>query len=363
MSDFFARLAGRAVGAPSALTARAPHRFESARGTSPRGVTAAFLEAVVESVAPALEDTARRAPTRDVLRERRAMAQEPRSRPRSSKTRETVPQPPGLPEAGLAKPVGTEAVHATPAPMTVRDVRPTLANATPPSPGPAGAGGDGVTPPAASRAPTPAHGNDSASSRARSAAEHPDSTDGRRLLTEAITTIDPTPPRAAPARRASDDDAPRPSAGVAVPDLSELVAQHVLPALLARGLTGTRDQVQVVLDDHSTSESGPRISTGADPSTVSVSASPARIEVTPEEASTGHRDQGRGVRAGSSDHHGIGPRRREPAPPTVTVNIDRVVVARPSPAPRPVPPPPAPRVRARTPSDHAAYLARRREGR
>lgn len=356
MTDFFARLAARAVGAPGTLTARAPHRFESARSASPRGVTAASLEAVVESVVPALEDAGRRAPLRGARGGSEAVAREP-ARPRSrDRVSAAEPLPPRPVIADGVQPVGTPPVPATPPPVVPtpdgHDV-----TATSPRQDAVGAVVGGMSPDT-SRAAALDSGTQPASAPAR-ATEHPAPRAGEVLHPETTMRIDASPPRA-PVDRLEDDATPG-AVGVAVPDLSELVARHVVPALIARGLTGTHEPVQVVLDDRSASGDGVRAPAGLDPGIVRLSASPARVETTPGPAATGRRDRGVDSRSGATDSLGISPRRREPAPPTVTVNIDRVVVARPTPAPRPVPP--AAPARARTPSDHTAYLARRREGR
>jgi hypothetical protein len=116
-----------------------------------------------------------------------------------------------------------------------------------------------------------------------------------------------------------------------VPDLAALLREHVMPALVERGVVSREERA--VVAEPSNAAPAPR-NDPPDPGTVTVRATPPAASEPAEE------------------------RPAQPSEQAVHLHIDRVVVTR---APAPAPPPaPAPRPPRRT-VDHAAYLARRRE--
>ncbi|MFG3577591.1 hypothetical protein [Micromonospora chersina] len=137
--------------------------------------------------------------------------------------------------------------------------------------------------------------------------------------------VPPAPPAPAPAARRP---APTP-VRAAAPDLARLLRERLGPALIARRAVEPGERL-VFVDRPAPAGTPPR------PGTAEVRTGPIR----PAPA---------------------GPTGTAEDPPPagdVHLHIDRVVVTR-----APSPPPPAPAPPARTTVDHAAYLARRREGR
>ncbi|MFG2168915.1 hypothetical protein [Micromonospora chersina] len=137
--------------------------------------------------------------------------------------------------------------------------------------------------------------------------------------------VPPAPPAPAPAARRA---APTP-VRAAVPDLARLLRERLGPALVARRAVEPGERL-VFVDRPAPAGTPPR------PGTAEVRTGPIR----PAPA--------------------VPPGTVEDPPPAgdVHLHIDRVVVTR-----APSPPPPAPPPSARSTVDHAAYLARRREGR
>lgn len=141
---------------------------------------------------------------------------------------------------------------------------------------------------------------------------------------------------------------------VELPDVGDLVRRHVLPALVARGLAGPHETVEVVTD---ATAAGPAAAPAWRGSTT-LTVTPARYSTVGGQTGQGpvrHRGRPASMAASPSPPAVTG----QPEPPQVHVHIDRVVVARPAPPPRPVPAAPVPRSRPQP--DHEAYLARRRE--
>ncbi|MFI6329645.1 hypothetical protein ACIBBG_15250 [Micromonospora chersina] len=139
------------------------------------------------------------------------------------------------------------------------------------------------------------------------------------------TVVPPAPPAPAPAAR-------RPAPGpvrAAAPDLARLLRERLGPALVARRAVEPGERL-VFVDRPAPAGTPPR------PGAAEVRTGPIR----PAPA--------------------VPPGAAEDPPPAgdVHLHIDRVVVTR-----APSPPPPAPAPPARSTVDHAAYLARRREGR
>ncbi|MFC0031709.1 hypothetical protein ACFFMM_19495 [Micromonospora chaiyaphumensis] len=141
--------------------------------------------------------------------------------------------------------------------------------------------------------------------------------------TRPATVVPPAAPAPAPATR-RPAPAPVRAAG---PDLARLLRERLGPALTARRAVEPGERLVFV--DRPTG-APPR------PGTAEVRTGPVRPAPTPP------------------------PGTAQDAPPSgdVHLHIDRVVVTR-----APAPPPPAPPPPARSTVDHAAYLARRREGR
>ncbi|MFI2651216.1 hypothetical protein [Micromonospora fulviviridis] len=137
--------------------------------------------------------------------------------------------------------------------------------------------------------------------------------------------LPPAPPAPAPA---AQRPAPTP-VPAAAPDLARLLRERLGPALIARRAVEPGERL-VFVDRPAPAGAPPR------PGTAEVRTGPIRAAPTPPPAAA------------------------EDAPPPgdVHLHIDRVVVTR-----APTPPPPAPAPPARSTVDHAAYLARRREGR
>ncbi|MFI7282565.1 hypothetical protein ACIBOV_20130 [Micromonospora chersina] len=137
--------------------------------------------------------------------------------------------------------------------------------------------------------------------------------------------VPPAPPAPAPTARRP---APTP-VRAAAPDLARLLRERLGPALIARRAVEPGERL-VFVDRPAPAGTPPR------PGTAEVRTGPVR----PAPAAP----------PGAAE---------EPPPPgDVHLHIDRVVVTR-----APSPPPPAPAPTARSTVDHAAYLARRREGR
>ncbi|MFZ3493222.1 hypothetical protein ACODT5_08320 [Streptomyces sp. 5.8] len=125
-------------------------------------------------------------------------------------------------------------------------------------------------------------------------------------------------------------------------DLAALLRLHVLPALAGHGVVEP-GEVPVLVEPSSGHASARAAST---PAAGTAAVRPGRMSV---------RQSGPGT-AAESRLSGRG------APADVHVHIDRITVTRAAPAaPPPTPPPVAPRPRPG--SDHAAYLARRKERR
>ncbi|HET6856788.1 MAG TPA: hypothetical protein VFH94_06810 [Streptomyces sp.] len=128
-------------------------------------------------------------------------------------------------------------------------------------------------------------------------------------------------------------------------DLPTLLKDHVLPALVARGVVA-RDETPALTE-------GPNPDAPDAPAPGTVTVRPVGVRLPPAEPvrspPVGRARSAPGERA-----------RRAASSPSVHVHIGQVVVTRP-PA---VPPPPAPSPPGPSAStDHAAYLARREEGR
>ncbi|GHJ54717.1 hypothetical protein Nm8I071_40240 [Nonomuraea sp. TT08I-71] len=137
--------------------------------------------------------------------------------------------------------------------------------------------------------------------------------------------VPPAPPAPEPTARRP---APTP-VRAAAPDLARLLRERLGPALIARRAVEPGERL-VFVDRPAPAGTPPR------PGTAEVRTGPVRpVPAAPPGAA------------------------EEPPPPgDVHLHIDRVVVTR-----APSPPPPAPAPPARSTVDHAAYLARRREGR
>ncbi|MFE9959727.1 hypothetical protein [Micromonospora sp. NPDC005299] len=229
-----------------------------------------------------------------------------------------APDPPGLPSL-------TPTVHTIPAQVAVTPDR-SRADRTPPA-----------TPPEA--APAVPDRTAARAEPAGPAGREPDTAVPTTAAPPAVTrppaelppdptrpaaATPPAPPAPAPAARRT---APAP-VRAAAPDLARLLRERLGPALIARRAVQSGERL-VFVDRPARAGAPPR------PGTAEVRTGSIRPAPTPP-APTGE------------------------APPAgdVHLHIDRVVVTRAPAPPPPAPPPPTPST-----VDHAAYLARRREGR
>jgi hypothetical protein len=314
MTGFFARMGERAAGRAAVMRVRPPQPFEGARAVHR---AAAVLDLEVRDLVDAAPGAAAGTPPRPA--DWRAAAPVP---PAGSRTAAPAAQPDRRPPTAPAAPTAS-AAPATPA------AGPTPAEPAPAPVRPRPATGPQEPPRAAPPVPRPTPGP---------------AADGA----EPRPAIPSEPARAAvpPPSRPERPGVPE----LPAVDLADLLRTHVLRALVARGLVGRGDRVEVT--------EAPRPSRGDQappvpkrpprPGTVTVAASPPRRTV-----GRGPGDPGARPRTAAA-----GPRAPS-GPPEVHVHIDRVVVAR-APAARPAEP--APAQRSRPGADHDAYLARRREG-
>lgn len=233
----------------------------------------------------------------------------------------------GIPDRPAAPP-GPAALRTTPAPRASAD--PDRSRTDPKAPAaPPGAAPAAPDRAAASTAPVgPASPEPDAAVPAITAppavARPPDATPPPDA-TRPAAVVPPAPPAPAPAARRP---APTP-VRAAAPDLARLLRERLGPALIARRAVEPGERL-VFVDRPAPAGTPPR------PGTAEVRTGPVR----PAPA---------GPPGAAED---------PPPPGDVHLHIDRVVVTR-----APSPPPSAPAPPARSTVDHAAYLARRREGR
>ena len=117
---------------------------------------------------------------------------------------------------------------------------------------------------------------------------------------------------------------------VELPDVGDLVRRHVLPALVARGLAGPHETVEVVTD---ATAAGPAAAPAWRGSTT-LTVTPARYSTVGGQTGQGpvrHRGRPASMAASPSPPAVTG----QPEPPQVHVHIDRVEVAAPGPAAAP----------------------------
>lgn len=341
MNGFFARMGERAAGRPAALRVR-PRVFEAQR-SAPLARADAVSGPADPADPPGLD-------VQTVL----------------DVARDLLPQPPGRtgaprrPDQAVhlaavgSLPTDTDAARTAQVPGPAEQHRPTPAPAEPSGPD------ERRTPSAATAA---------------AAAAPPRRTGGasRRRPTSAAHDPTPVPPdelagrRGAPAPQATPTftDVTRPPVElptVTAPDLGDLLRRHVLPELVARGLAGPHERVEVVTDTAAPGRNAaPSTARRARPGAaeaVALSATPPHYTTI---TASGESGPGRAATRRASTPHADPSPGALTAQPQVQVHIDRVVVARPAPPPRPAPPSPAPRSRPQP--DHETYLARRREGR
>lgn len=342
MNGFFARMGDRAAGRPAALRVRPPQVFQAPRAAPP-----ARADAVGGPAGPAdpfgLD-------VRTVLDVAGDLLPRPAGRTGAARRPDRVVRPPAAasppteaPDARTAQAPGPAERHEptpTPAEPSGRDERKASSAAT------------------AAAAAAPPRGTGDASRRRPTSAAHdptpvpPDGRAGRRAAPE---------PQGAPTLT---DVTRRPVElpTVTAPDLGDLLRRHVLPELVARGLAGPREHVEVVTDTADAGrEAVPSTARRARPraaAVVSLSATPPNYTtITASGASGPRRAATRRAAPPATDP----PPGAHSTQPQVQVHIDRVVVTRPAPPARPAAPSPAPRNRPQP--DHEGYLARRREGR
>jgi hypothetical protein len=331
----------RATGRPTPLRVRAPQRFEPVRRTGPLGRSSCDRPApghpseVADPWASLGLEAERIASARVVPRQAGRAGQagrHPDRRPSGPPlARDQVPangagQRPPYPASGIA-----------PRDETEQDRPTTTAPAPPPAPVIASRGPSSPVDEPVDEMPPPK------AERPRAAAEE------LRPL-EPVARLEPL---AELAERIS-------LTTVDVPDIGDLVSRHVLPALVARGLLGPHESVEVVTDAGRDDADGTSPSRRSPPR----SATPTTLTVAPARHTAARAVEPVGRRNTQSVAWPFATTKsptRPPDPPQVHVHIDRVVVARPAPLPRPAQATPAPRTRPQP--DHEAYLARRREGR
>ena len=334
MNGFFARMGERAAGRQAPLRVRAPQRFEPALRWGPPRVTDSGGPAV-DPWAPDLDVETVVDAVRAVLPEATTVAT-PRDRHRDLRTAAAAGQDSSSGE--VADPV----LRSPTSRQTLREETPQDRPPAPPLRPPAAVTGPHEPSPRVED-PLPAVPPPPAETR-RIPSEEPRAAELSLPRRESSGAVGP------PAVRVVEVPA------VEVPDVGDLVRRHVLPALVARGLAGPHETVEVVTDATAGGPAGAPARRGSTTLTVT----PARYSTAggqTGQAPVRHRGRPASPAASPSPPAMIG----RPEPPQVHVHIDRVVVARPAPPPRPAPAAPVPRSRPQP--DHEAYLARRREGR
>ena len=395
MSGFFARMGQRAVGQPPPLRLRTAHRFEPTRRADPATRLTSGQSAIG------------RFPGDKALGDRVAAAGLPGHGATDPLERlgldvDTIVDAAVTHASPVARERTASAAPGVPA-LPERDAHTDRGTAVPPVHAPTDDRTAATLPSASQGRPAPSASHTATTGRAAAAVDaigpQPGDGDGPRPADIAVHEERPSGPlagaglrsrderlRTAPSPRVAPEPAvperfpatrgPRPGPAseasalptVEVPDVGDLVRRHVLPELIARGLTGPHETVDVVTDAEAarrgSSDGSRRLSAAGSRGQTSLTVSAARYSTTRPVAgdtAEGRRRPWTPGAPATTTSPTPGPAPVVAPAPSVHVHIDRVVVAR-SPSARPAPPA-TPAAAPRRQPDHAAYLARRRDAR